>query len=184
MLAEILEFPQASNSRPGVPGICPNQFLAKGITVFEIDEDGKEWFGYAFSSEESDHEAVISTFVGNVQYLEWFFRQIASKSKRRTLAEQLHYLFDLLPYEAERAITDDRPSLVRDIVRTRNRYSHGKFEEDAPATSRVHTLSLKIAALLSFAERIHDGHPDEAVSSARGGSPYLRGKLGQSDVPK
>lgn len=150
--------------------------------MIEIDEGGKEWFGYAFSSEESDHETVVSTFVGNIQYLEWFYRQIASKSKKRTLAEQLHYLFDLLPHEAERAITDDRLSLVREIVRTRNIYAHGKFEEDTPATSRMHTLSLKIAALLSFTERVHEGHPDEAVSLARGGSPYLRGKLGQSDV--
>jgi hypothetical protein len=156
----------------------------KEIIVFEIDEDGKEWFGYGFSSEESDHEAVISAFVGNVQYLEWFYRQIASKSEKRTLAEQLHYLFDLLPHEAERAITDNRLSFVRDVVRTRNRYAHGKFEEDAPAISRVHTLSLKTAALLSFAERVHEEHPDEAVALARGGSPYLRGKLGQSDVPE
>lgn len=151
--------------------------------MFEIDEDGKEWFGYAFSSEESDHEVVTNTFIGNVQYLEWFYRQIASKSKKRTLAEQLHYLFDLLPNEAERAITDDRLSLVRDIVKTRNRYSHGKFEEDTPSISRVHTLSLKVAALLSFAERVNDGHPDEAVSLARRCSSYIKGKLGQSDVP-
>ena len=152
--------------------------------MFEIDEDGKEWIGYVFSSEESDHEAVTSSFVGNVQYLEWFYRQIASKSKKRTLDQQLHYLFDLLPNEAERAITDDRRSLIRNIVKIRNRYSHGKFEEDAPAISRVHTLSLKIAALISFAERVHEGYPDEAVSLARGGSPYLREKLGQSDVPQ
>jgi hypothetical protein len=154
-----------------------------GDTVFEIDEDGNEWFGYAFGSEESDHEVVTNTFVGNVQYLEWFYRQIAGKSKKRTLAEQFHYIFDLLPSEAERAITDDRLSLVREIVKTRNRYSHGKFEEDAPAISRVHTLSLKIAALLFLAERVRDGYRDEAVSLARRGSPYIRKTLGQSDVP-
>ena len=150
--------------------------------MFEIDEDGKEWFGYSFSPEETDHAAVISTFTGNVQYLEWFFRQIVGKSKRLTLAEQLHYVFDLLPNEAQGAITDDRLSLVRDIVRMRNRYSHGKFEEGAPDIARIHTLSLKIAALLSFAERVQEGRPDEALSLARGGSPYIRGKLAQTDV--
>jgi hypothetical protein len=41
----------------------------EGIIVFEIDEDGKEGFGYSFSSEETDHADVISTFAGNVQYL-------------------------------------------------------------------------------------------------------------------
>ncbi len=152
--------------------------------MFEIDEDGKEWFGYSFSSEETDHAAVISTFTGNVQYLEWFFRQIVGKSKQLTLAEQLHYVFNLLPKEAQRAITDDQLSLVRDIVRTRNRYSHGKFEEAAPNIARVHTLSLKIAALISFADRVHEGHPDEALALARGGSPYIQGKLGQTDVPR
>jgi hypothetical protein len=154
------------------------------IIMFEIDEDGKEWFGYSFSSEETDHADVISTFTGNVQYLEWFFRQIVGNSKRLTLAEQLHYFFDLLPKEAQRAITDDRLSLVRDIVRTRNRYSHGKFEEATPDIARVHTLSLKIAALLSFAEQVPEGRRDVALSLARGGSPYIQGKLGQTDVPR
>ena len=151
--------------------------------MIEIDEDGKEWFGYAFNCKETDHEVVISTFTGNMQYLEWFFRRIVGKSQQRTLAEQLHYLFALLPNEAESAITDDRQSLIREIVRTRNRYSHGKFEESAPAIARIHTLSLKIAALLSFAELVHDGHSDKAVSMARNNSPYLRGKLEQTDVP-
>jgi hypothetical protein len=56
-------------------------------TMFEYDEDGKEWFGYTFSSEESDHAAVVSVFLGNVQYLEWFFRHIKNAPKRLTLAE-------------------------------------------------------------------------------------------------
>jgi hypothetical protein len=97
--------------------------------MFEYDEDGKEWFGYSFSSEESDHTAVVSVFLGNVQYLEWFFRHIKNAPKKLTLARQLDYLFDLLPDGAERAITDDRVSLIRAIVRVRNRYAHGKFEE-------------------------------------------------------
>lgn len=80
--------------------------------MFEYDEDGKEWFGYTFSSEESDHAAVVSVFLGNVQYLEWFFRHIKNAPKRLTLAEQLDYLFDPLPDGAERAITDDRFSLI------------------------------------------------------------------------
>jgi hypothetical protein len=152
--------------------------------MFEYDEDGKEWFGYSFSSEENDPEVVISTFTGNVQYLEWFYRQVAGKSKKRSLAEQVRFLFDLLPKEAEKAITDDRPSLIRDIVRARNRYAHGKFEDAGPPIARVHILSVKIAALLTFTERIHDGDPNEALSMARGGSPYLRGKLRQTDIPQ
>jgi hypothetical protein len=151
--------------------------------MFEYDEDGKEWFGYTFSSEKSDQAAVVSVFLGNVQYLEWFFRQINTTAKKLTLAEQLNYLFDLLPYDAERAITDDRLSLVKDIVRVRNRYAHGKFEEAAALIERVHTLSVKVAALLSFAERTHEGFPNEVLEMAKRGSPYLRGKLGQTDVP-
>jgi hypothetical protein len=151
--------------------------------MFEYDEDGKEWFGYTFSSEESDHAAVVSVFLGNVQYLEWFFRHIKNAPKRLTLAEQLDYLFDLLPDGAERAITDDRFSLIRAIVRVRNRYAHGKFEEAAASIERVHTLSVKVAALLSFAERTREGFPNEVIEMAKRGSPYLRGKLGQTDVP-
>ncbi len=99
--------------------------------MFEYDEDGKEWFGYTFSSEEGDPTMLVGVFQGNVQYLEWSFRKINPSAKRFTLAEQLHYLFDLLPGDAKDAITDDRPSLIKDIVRVRNRYAHGKFEEAA-----------------------------------------------------
>lgn len=127
---------------------------------------------------------LMTTLVGNVQYAEWFFRQVTGTSKRVSLAEQLHYLFNLLPAEAERTITDDRVGLIRQVVGTRNRHAHGKFEETQTSTPRVHTLSVKIAALLSFAERVHEGHPDEALLMARGGSPYLRKQLGQSDVPQ
>lgn len=75
----------------------PKLNLDGRTTMFEYDEDGKEWFGYTFSSEESDHAAVVSVFLGNVQYLEWFFRHIKNAPKKLTLAEQLNYLFDLLP---------------------------------------------------------------------------------------
>jgi len=50
--------------------------------------------------------------------------------------------------------------------------------------ARVHTLSVKLIAPLSFAERIHEGQPDEALSMARRGSPYLRWQLGETDVPQ
>jgi hypothetical protein len=154
----------------------------EAIIVIEIDEDGKEWFGYSFGSEETDYAVVISVFLGNVQYLEWFFRQIVDKSKQQTLAWQLHYIFDLLPNELERTITDDRSCLIHDIVRTRNRYAHGKFEEATPAINRVHTLSLKVAALLDFAERVSTKHPHETLLMTGYGSPYLLEKLGQSDA--
>jgi hypothetical protein len=111
-------------------------------------------------------------------------RQIASKAKRCSLASQLQHLFALLPNEAERAITDDRSSLIGEIVRARNRYAHGKFDEAPPSTARVHALSLKVAALLSFSQSVHEGRPDDALSMARSGSPYLRRHLEQTDVPQ
>jgi hypothetical protein len=151
--------------------------------MIEYDENGEEWFGYTFSSEQTDPTAVIEVFRGNVQYAEWFVRQISNKSKQWTLAAKLQHLFDLLSDEVAGAISDDRPALIREIVRARNRYAHGKFEEDAPSTARLHTLSVKVAALISFAERVHEGHPNDALSMAKGGSPYLRGQLGQTDVP-
>jgi hypothetical protein len=152
------------------------------MPVFEYDDDGKEWIGYTFGCEETDHVAVINALTGNVQYLEWFFRQIVGKSKLPSLAEQLNYLFELLPSEAESAITDQRSCLIRDIVQTRNRYAHGKFEEPAPSIERVYTLSIKVAALLCYAELVHEGHPDQAVSMAATASPYLRAKLSETDV--
>jgi hypothetical protein len=79
----------------------------------------------------------------------------------------LDYLFDLLPDGAERAITDDRFSLIRAIVRVGNRYAHGKFEEAAASIERIHTLSVKVAALLSFAEGTHEGFPNEVIEMAK-----------------
>jgi hypothetical protein len=43
------------------------------MLMIEYDHDGKEWFGYSFSSEKNDPVAVISVFLGNVQYAEWLF---------------------------------------------------------------------------------------------------------------
>jgi hypothetical protein len=155
-----------------------------GMLMIEYDDEGNEWFGYAFSSEENDPAAVISVFLGSIQYAEWSFRQIVSKPRQCSLASQLQHLFDLLPNEAERAITDDRSSLIGEIVRTRNRYAHGKFDEAPPSTTRVHTLSLKVAALLSFSQSVHEGRPDDALSMAKSGSPYLRQQLEQTDIPR
>jgi hypothetical protein len=148
--------------------------------MIEYDENGEQWFGYTFSSEDTDPGEVMKIFIGNVQYAEWLFRQVSGTSKRTSLADQLHHLFNLLPTEAE-GITDDRIALIRQVVSTRNRHAHGKFEETQPPTPRVHTLSVKIAALLSFAEMVHEGHSDEAVSMARRGSPYIRQQLVQTD---
>jgi hypothetical protein len=75
--------------------------------MIEHDENGEEWFGYTFSSEDKDPAAVMSTFTGNVQYVEWFFRQIVGKPKQSILSEQLKHLFDLLLKQAERARTDE-----------------------------------------------------------------------------
>jgi hypothetical protein len=157
--------------------------ILDGVIMIEYDENGEEWFGYTFSSEQTDPTTVIEVFRGNVQYAEWFVRQISNKSKQLPLAAKLQYLFDLLPGEAVGAITDDQPALIREIIRARNRYAHGKFEEAAPSTTRLHTLSVKVAALISFAERVHEGHPNDAIAMAQGGSPYIRSQLGQTDVP-
>ena len=142
--------------------------------MFEIDEDGNEWIGYTFGSD-GEPDEVTETFLGNVQYAEWLFRKLSGKRGRTTLEAKLNYLFALLPQGVERAVTDSRPSLVRDIVRTRNRFAHGLFEQARPATSRVHTLSIKVAALLSFAERVYEGEPDAVMEMAQRGSPYTAG---------
>ena len=68
--------------------------------MIEYDDDGKEWFGYTLSSEGKDPEKVISIFLGNVQYVEYRYRQIVS-NQRCSLATQLQGLFELLPNEAQ-----------------------------------------------------------------------------------
>jgi hypothetical protein len=101
--------------------------------MIEYDDDGKEWFGYTLSSEAKDPERVIAVFLGNVQYVEFRYRQ------------------------------------------------HGKFEEDTPSIARVHTLSVKVAVLLSFLEYPVDD-PSDALWT-RHASPFLQRQLDQTDVP-
>jgi hypothetical protein len=147
--------------------------------MIEYDDDGKERFGYTLSSEGKDPEKVISIFLGNVQYVEYRYRQIVS-NQRCSLATQLQGLFELLPNEAQRSLTDDLSSLIAEIVRIRNRYAHGKFEEPTPSIARVHTLSIKVAVLLSFLEYPVDD-PSNALWTKRA-NPFLQ-RLEQTDVP-
>lgn len=148
--------------------------------MIEYDDDGKEWFGYTLSSEGKDPEKVISIFLGNVQYVEYRHRQIVS-NQRCSLATQLQGLVELLPNEAQRSLTNDRSSLIAEIVRIRNRYAHGKFEEPTPSIARVHTLSIKVAVLLSFLEYPVDD-PSDALWTKRA-NPFLQRQLEQTDVP-
>jgi hypothetical protein len=148
--------------------------------MIEYDRDGKEWFGFTLSSEGKDPERVISIFLGNIQYVEYRYRQIVSK-QRSSLATQLQGLFELLPNEAQRSITDDRSSLIAEIVRIRNRYAHGKFEEATPSIARVHTLSVKVAVLLSFLHYPVDD-PSDALWT-QPASPLLQQQLDETDVP-
>ncbi len=148
--------------------------------MIEYDDDGKEWFGYTLSSEGNDPEGVISTFLGNVQFLEYRYRQIVS-NRQCSLATQLQGLFELLPNEAQKSLTDDRSSLIAEIVRIRNRYAHGKFEEATPSIARVHTLSTKIGVLLSFLEYPVDD-PRDALWN-KPASPFLQRQLEQTDIP-
>ena len=149
--------------------------------MFEVDEEGNEWIGYTFGSDD-EPDKVTDNFLGNVQYAEWLFRKLSGKRGRTTLEAQLNFLFALLPQGVERAVTDSRPTLVLEIVRTRNRFAHGLFEQARPATSRVLTLSIKVAALLSFAERASEGESEAVREMAQRGSPYLRKVLGETDV--
>jgi len=71
LLAETFELSQASKSIPRVPGLVPNQLLVKEITVIEIDEDGKEWFGYpnckiSLVNHPSDEDLSLGTPVSNI----------------------------------------------------------------------------------------------------------------------
>ncbi len=39
--------------------------------MVEIDDDGTEWFGYTFNSNNGDPLVVTENFLGNIQYAEW-----------------------------------------------------------------------------------------------------------------
>ena len=151
--------------------------------MIEIDEQGKEWFGYSVGGGDlKDPVSVVDTFVGNLHYVEWFFRQ-QEGPKQRTLATQLGILFDRLPAQCEIAITDDRASLIRELVHLRNRYVHAKYEEEAPSLNRLQTLSIKVAALISCADMTYQDRAADAVEMTKTMSTYLKRKFAESDRP-
>ena len=111
--------------------------------MIEIDENGKEWFGYTIGGgERKNPESVVNAFTGNMHYLEWFVRNQEARG-RFPLAKQIRFLFEQLPVECVNAITDDRENLIRELVRLRNRYAHGLYEDEAPAIERLQVLSVK-----------------------------------------
>ena len=104
-------------------------------------------------------------------------------TKAADVSNATRILFDRLPAECEIAITDDRASLIRELVHLRNRYVHGKYEEEAPSLNRLQTLSIKVAALISCADMTYEDRAADAVEMTKTMSTYLKRKVAESDRP-
>jgi hypothetical protein len=146
-------------------------------------EDGQEWFGFGFMSDDSDPNEVERQFVENIQYLEYYSRSIGLEKKGMTLAKRIAALFDRLPSDCEGSLTDHREGMIRDVVDFRNRAAHSKYDSPRPIVQRLLALSIKLAALLSLNDRLDDGGPDAALQLSKKGSPFMLKMLAQSDRP-
>lgn len=144
-------------------------------------EDGQEWFGYGFMSDHSDPNKVESQFMENIQFLEYYCRNIGLGKKGMTLAKKISALFDRLPSDCEGAITDHRGGMIREVVDFRNRAAHGIYDLPRPTPERLLALSIKLAALLSLNDTFDDNGPDAALQMSKKGSPYLLKMLVLSD---
>jgi hypothetical protein len=144
-------------------------------------EDGQEWFGYGFMSDYSDPDEVDRQFMDNIQYLEYYCRNIGLGEKGTTLAKKISALFDRLPSDCKRAITDHRGGMIREVVDFRNRAAHGIYDSPRPTPERLLALSIKLAALLSLNDAFDDNGPDAALQRSKKGSPYLLKMLALSD---
>jgi hypothetical protein len=144
-------------------------------------EDGQEWFGYGFISDHSDPNEVECQFMKNIQYLEYYCRNIGLRKKGMTLAKKISALFDRLPSDCESSITDHRERMIREVVDFRNRAAHGIYDLPRPVPERLLALSIKLAALLSLNDMLDDNGPDAASQLSKRGSPYLLKMLAFSD---
>lgn len=147
-------------------------------------EDGQEWFGFGFMTDDSDPNEVERQFVENIQYLEYYARKLGLEKKGMTLARRISALFDRLPARCEGSVTDCREGMIKDVVAFRNRVAHGKYDSPRPTVQRLLTLSIKLAALLSLNDRLDDGGPDAALYLSKKGSPFLLKMLASSDRPQ
>lgn len=144
-------------------------------------EDGQEWFGYGFMSDHSDPNEVERQSRDNIQFLEYYSRNIGLDKKGMTLARKISALFDRLPFDCEGAITDHRDGVIREVVSFRNRAAHGKYDSSRPTSERLLSLSIKIAVLLSLNDVLDESGPDAALKSSKKWSPYLLKMLALSD---
>lgn len=142
------------------------------------------WFGYGFLGSHSTAKEIEDQFIENLRFAEFWCRRLGLAKKRVTLAARLSTLFDELPVECQRVITDNRHALIQEIVRTRNRFVHGDFFSPRVSDHRLHVLSIKLATLLLFSDVLHDYGTDMVLKLSLNGSPYLRGQLAQSDQPQ
>lgn len=146
-------------------------------------EDGQEWFGFGFMTDDGDPNEVERQFVENIQYLEYYVRNLGLEKKGMTLARRIAALFDRLPSECEGSITDYREGMIKEVVAFRNRAAHGKYDSPRPTVQRLLALSVKLAALLSLNDTLDDGGPDAALQSSKKGSSFLLKTLASSDRP-
>jgi hypothetical protein len=146
-----------------------------------LKETEAEWFGFGILTEDSEPEEIERVFIGNVRYAEYACRERGLEKNHPTLALRLSALFDALPPECQRAITDDRDAPIRDIVRARNMFAHDMYESPRSTNERLLILSIKVAALLRFSEALrHDGAPT-AIKLSQQSSLYKRKMLARTD---
>jgi hypothetical protein len=152
--------------------------------VLIMIEDGKEWFGFGFLTDDSDPNEVERQFMENIQYLEYYARNIGLEKNGMSLAKRIGALFDRLPSDCEGSITDYRKGMIREVVAFRNRAVHGKYDSPYPTIQRLLALSVKLAALLSLNDMFDEGGPDAAWQLSKRGSPFLLKILASSDRMK
>lgn len=155
-----------------------------GTTVNIMIEDGKEWFGYGFISDDSDPAEIERQFMENVQFLEYRCRELGLERRGMILAKKISTLFDQLPSDCEGAITDHREGMIREVVDFRNRTAHGRYDSPRPTPGRLLVLSIKVAALLMLNDTLEESGPVAASEMSKRGSPYLKKMLASSDKPQ
>jgi hypothetical protein len=107
-----------------------------------MDSAEQEWFGYGFIGR--GHTAKEMRINSSKTFASLSFGA-NGEGFQKTLASRLSALFNELPANCQRAITDDRNALISEIVYARNRFAHGDY----------------------LRPRLSDDRPSRAVDQAR-----------------
>lgn len=124
-----------------------------------MDQEG---FGFSLVTGLCDSEEIERAFFENARYAEYAYQSGRTERRKASLRGSITGLLRELPLDSRLAVTDDEPSLTREVVAARNWFAHGNYDLQKPSTPHLLRLSLKLGVLLWLIEILRQFGTDAA----------------------